>query len=335
MVDGTSVEHTPTASDGNLALATSPSAEIVANYEAAIENFAQDALRTLAVGFKELTEADLERDFEELEKDITVLGLYGIMDPPRPEVRDAIESCYQAGVRTVMITGDHALTAAAIARDIGIIRSEKDLVVTGAELDEMDDDKLRQICPEVAVFARVTPEHKLRIVQAQQFNNEVAAMTGDGVNDAPALRRADIGVAMGITGTSVAKDSGDLILLDDNFSTIVKAVRQGRQIFDNLRKFIRQALTANVGEVSVILFAFLMMGPEAILPLTPLMILWINLVSDGLPALALGVEPEEKDLMERKPRKRNESFFSDHLGTRILTRGLALGGMSYMAFNWH
>ncbi|MGF1774894.1 cation-transporting P-type ATPase [Vibrio wakamikoensis] len=334
MVDGTSVEHTPTASDGNLALATSPSAEIVANYEAAIANFAQDALRTLAVGFKELTEADLERDFEELEKDITVLGLYGIMDPPRPEVRDAIESCYQAGVRTVMITGDHALTAAAIARDIGIIRSEKDLVVTGAELDEMDDDKLRQICPEVAVFARVTPEHKLRIVQAQQFNNEVAAMTGDGVNDAPALRRADIGVAMGITGTSVAKDSGDLILLDDNFSTIVKAVRQGRQIFDNLRKFIRQALTANVGEVSVILFAFLMMGPEAILPLTPLMILWINLVSDGLPALALGVEPEEKDLMERKPRKRNESFFSDHLGTRILTRGLALGGMSYMAFNW-
>ncbi len=166
MVDGMPVDHTPTATDGNLALAASPSEEIVANYEAAIENFAQDALRTLAVGYKALSEADLERDHSELEKDITVLGLYGIMDPPRPEVRDAIESCYQAGVRTVMITGDHALTAAAIARDIGIIRSEKDLVVTGAELDEMDDDKLRQICPEVAVFARVTPEHKLRIVQA-------------------------------------------------------------------------------------------------------------------------------------------------------------------------
>ncbi|ELI0636894.1 cation-transporting P-type ATPase [Vibrio harveyi] len=334
MVDGGELPTAPTMSTGSLALAASPAEEVIANYEAAIQDFAEQALRTLAVGYKELTEDDLKRDPAELEKDVTVLGLYGIMDPPRPEVRDAVESCYNAGVRTVMITGDHALTAAAIAREIGIIRSEKDLVITGAQLDEMDDEALRKICPEVAVFARVTPEHKLRIVQAQQHNNEVAAMTGDGVNDAPALRRADIGVAMGITGTSVAKDSGDLILLDDNFSTIVKAVRQGRQIFDNLRKFIRQALTANVGEVSVILFAFLMMGPEAILPLTPLMILWINLVSDGLPALALGVEPEEKDLMERKPRKRNESFFSDHLGTRIVTRGLALGGMSYLAFNW-
>lgn len=334
MVDGGELPTAPTMSTGSLALAASPAEEVIANYEAAIQDFAEQALRTLAVGYKELTEDDLKRDPAELEKDVTVLGLYGIMDPPRPEVRDAVESCYNAGVRTVMITGDHALTAAAIAREIGIIRSEKDLVITGAQLDEMDDEALRKICLEVAVFARVTPEHKLRIVQAQQHNNEVAAMTGDGVNDAPALRRADIGVAMGITGTSVAKDSGDLILLDDNFSTIVKAVRQGRQIFDNLRKFIRQALTANVGEVSVILFAFLMMGPEAILPLTPLMILWINLVSDGLPALALGVEPEEKDLMERKPRKRNESFFSDHLGTRIVTRGLALGGMSYLAFNW-
>ncbi len=255
-----------------------PAEELVINYEAAIHDFADQALRTLAVGYRELSEEDLKKDPEGLEKDVTILGLFGIMDPPRPEVREAIDSCYDAGVRTVMITGDHAVTAAAIARDIGIIRSEEDKVVTGSELDDMSDDDLREICPQVAVFARVTPEHKLRIVQAQQYNNEVAAMTGDGVNDAPALRRADIGVAMGITGTSVAKDSGDLILLDDNFSTIVKAVRQGRQIFDNLRKFIRQALTANVGEVSVILFAFLAMGPEAILPLTPLMILWINLV---------------------------------------------------------
>ena len=335
MVDGQYVSKLPvSATVGNCALKTDAADCIVANYEAAIQDFAHQALRTLAVGYKELSDDDLKRDHSELEQEVILLGLYGIMDPPRPEVRAAVDSCFDAGVRTVMITGDHALTAAAIAREIGIIRSEKDRVVTGAELDAMDDDELRRICPQVAVFARVTPEHKLRIVQAQQFNNEVAAMTGDGVNDAPALRRADIGVAMGITGTSVAKDSGDLILLDDNFSTIVKAVRQGRQIFDNLRKFIRQALTANVGEVSVILFAFLMMGPEAILPLTPLMILWINLVSDGLPALALGVDPEEKDLMERKPRKRNESFFSDHLGTRIVTRGLALGAMSYLAFNW-
>ncbi|PSW12684.1 ATPase [Photobacterium rosenbergii] len=334
MVNGDVVAYQPATTEGNLAVAANPAEEMVVSYEAAIQDFAEQALRTLAVGFRELSEDDLKRDHTELEQDVTILGLYGIMDPPRPEVRAAVDSCYDAGVRTVMITGDHALTAAAIARDIGIIRSEEDLVVTGSQLDDMDDEELRRICPNVAVFARVTPEHKLRIVQAQQYNNEVAAMTGDGVNDAPALRRADIGVAMGITGTSVAKDSGDLILLDDNFSTIVKAVRQGRQIFDNLRKFIRQALTANVGEVSVILFAFLFMGPEVALPLTPLMILWINLVSDGLPALALGVDPEEKDLMERKPRKRNESFFSDHLGTRIIIRGLAQGGMSFLAFNW-
>ena len=335
MVDGQVIANTGgVASEGNLALSENPAEAYIESFEAAIQNFGQDALRTLAVGIRELDESEIGLDFAELEKDVTILGLYGIMDPPRPEVLDAVEQCYQAGVRTVMITGDHAVTAEAIAKEIGIKRSESDLVVTGAQLDQMSDDELLRITPNVAVFARVSPEHKLRIVKAQQENNEVAAMTGDGVNDAPALRRADIGVAMGITGTSVAKDSGDLILLDDNFSTIVKAVRQGRQIFDNLRKFIRQELTANVGEISVILFAFLMMGPEAILPLTPLMILWVNLVSDGLPALALGVEPEEKDLMARKPRKRNEGFFSDHLGARIIVRGLALGGMSYLAFSW-
>ncbi len=334
MVDGGFVPTVGCEVSGNLALDTAPSQELHLNFEAAIQTFGGDALRTLAVGFRELKEEELELDFPELEKDVSILGIYGIMDPPRPEVRDAVNSCYSAGVRTVMITGDHAVTAAAIAREIGIIRSEDDLVVTGAELDQMDDEKLLSICSQVAVFARVTPEHKLRIVKAQQENNEVASMTGDGVNDAPALRRADIGVAMGITGTSVAKDSGDLILLDDNFSTIVKAVRQGRQIFDNLRKFIRQALTANVGEVSVILFAFLLMGPDVVLPLTPLMILWVNLVSDGLPALALGVEPEEKDLMERKPGKRDQGFFSNGLGARILTRGLALGGLSFVTFSY-
>lgn len=262
-------------------------------FESAIERFATQALRTIAVGFKPLSANQLDLESNDLEQDFCLTSLFGIIDPPRPEVKDAIEQCYRAGVRTVMITGDHAATAEAIAKDIGIIRRPEHKVVTGTQLDHMDDRQLRSICPSVAVFARVTPEHKLRIVQAQQENQEVASMTGDGVNDAPALKRADIGVAMGITGTSVAKDSGDMILLDDNFSTIVKAVRQGRQIFDNLRKFMRQALTANVAEVSVILFAFLAMGPETILPLTPLMILWVNLVSDGLPALALGMEPRK------------------------------------------
>ena len=301
-------------------------------FDGAIESFAKQALRTMAVGCRRLDEAELNADVSELENDLSMLAVFGIMDPPRPEVRSAVKECYNAGIRTVMITGDHAATAAAIAKDIGIINGQYKRVVTGTELDNMSEQTLEYACEETAVFARVTPEHKLRIVQALQRNNEIAAMTGDGVNDAPALRSADIGVAMGITGTSVAKDSGDLILLDDNFSTIVRAVRQGRQIFDNLRKFIRQALTANVAEVSVILFAFLVMGPEAILPLTPLMILWVNLVSDGLPALALGVEPKEKDLMERKPRKRDQGFFSDGLGARIVIRGLALGGVSFGAF---
>ena len=301
-------------------------------FDGAIESFAKQALRTMAVGCRRLDETELDADVSELENDLSMLAVFGIMDPPRPEVRSAVKECYNAGIRTVMITGDHAATAAAIAKDIGIINGQYKRVVTGTELDNMSEQTLEYACEETAVFARVTPEHKLRIVQALQRNNEIAAMTGDGVNDAPALRSADIGVAMGITGTSVAKDSGDLILLDDNFSTIVRAVRQGRQIFDNLRKFIRQALTANVAEVSVILFAFLVMGPEAILPLTPLMILWVNLVSDGLPALALGVEPKEKDLMERKPRKRDQGFFSDGLGARIVIRGLALGGVSFGAF---
>ncbi|GAB1622242.1 calcium-translocating P-type ATPase, SERCA-type [Agarivorans albus] len=333
MVNGKDLNICQNACNNNLALAPALDEHIIEDYQNAINYFADKALRTLTVGYKPLSEADLELTQEELESNITILAMFGIMDPPRPEVKAAIDTCYKAGIRTVMITGDHALTAAAVAREIGIIRKAEDKVVTGAELDEMDDHELKKICSEVAVFARVSPEHKLRIVKAQQANNEVPAMTGDGVNDAPALRRADIGVAMGIEGTSVAKDSADLILLDDNFSTIVKAVRKGRQIFDNLRKFIRQALTANVGEVSVILIAFLVMGPEMVLPLTPLMLLWINLVSDGLPALALGVEPAEKDLMQRKPRKRDQGIFSDGLGLKILIRGLALGGVSFAAFS--
>ncbi len=231
-----------------------------------------------------------------------------------------------------MITGDHAKTAQAIAEQIGIKTRDDQTVHTGAELDQMTDAELEAVVPHAAVFARVSPEHKLRIVSAMQNTGEVAAMTGDGVNDAPALRKADIGVAMGITGTSVAKDSAALVLLDDNFSTIVKAVKEGRRIYDNLLKFVRQALTANVAEVSTILFAFMLMGADPLMPLTPLMILWVNLVSDGIPALALGFEKAEDDIMQRTPRARDEDIFAGGLKQRILIRGLAVGAVSYWAF---
>jgi Ca2+-transporting ATPase len=302
--------------------------------EAAIAEFGARSLRTLAVAYRRVDPEHLELGPEQHEESFVLLGVHGIMDPPRPEVVDAVAQCWSAGIRTVMITGDHAATAQAIAEEIGIKHSEDDLVITGSELEDTSDDELRELVPQAAVFARVTPEHKLRIVKALQANGKVVAMTGDGVNDAPALRSADIGVAMGIAGTSVAKDSASLVLLDDNFSTIVSAVKEGRRIYDNIRKFIRQALTANVAEVSVILFAFLLMGDDPLLPISALMVLWINLVSDGIPALALGVEPPESDIMARKPRARSESFFVDKLGARIVIRGLALGWLSYFMFDF-
>jgi len=308
--------------------------ETRAHVEAAIADFGARALRTLAIAYRRLDPEHLDLEPEQHEQDFVLLGIHGIMDPPRPEVVDAVAQCWSAGIRTVMITGDHAVTARAIAEEIGIMHSSEDLVVTGSELDNTSDEELRKLVPHTAVFARVSPEHKLRIVKALQANNQVVAMTGDGVNDAPALRSADIGVAMGIAGTAVAKDSASLILLDDNFSTIVAAVAEGRRIYDNIRKFIRQALTANVAEVSVILFAFLLMGDDPLLPITALMILWINLVSDGIPALALGIEPPEADIMARSPRSRDESFFVDNLGARIVIRGLALGWLSYFMFDF-
>ncbi len=308
--------------------------ETRSHVEAAIEDFGARALRTLAIAYRRVDPEHLDLGPEQHEEDFVLLAVHGIMDPPRPEVVDAVAQCWSAGVRTVMITGDHAVTAQAIAEEIGIMHSKEDLVITGSELDKTTDDELRELVPHAAVFARVSPEHKLRIVKALQANNQVVAMTGDGVNDAPALRSADIGIAMGIAGTAVAKDSASLILLDDNFSTIVSAVSEGRRIYDNIRKFIRQALTANVAEVSVILFAFLLMGDDPLLPVSALMILWINLVSDGIPALALGIEPPEADIMARKPRARDESFFVDNLGARIVVRGLALGWLSYFMFDF-
>lgn len=304
--------------------------ELRADAEKVISDFGSEALRTLAVAYRVLGEDGFDQD--DPEQNIVLLGIHGIMDPPRPEVSGAVAEASSAGVRTVMITGDHADTARAIAEQIGIRRNEDQKVYTGAQLDQMEETELQEAVKNAAVFARVTPEHKLRIVSALQDNGEVAAMTGDGVNDAPALRKSDIGVAMGITGTSVAKDSAALVLLDDNFSTIVKAVKEGRRIYDNLRKFIRQALTANVAEVSTILFAFILMGADPLLPLTPLMILWVNLVSDGIPALSLGFEPADEDLMNKPPRSRTESIFSEGLKEKIVLRGLAVGGVTFAVF---
>lgn len=308
--------------------------ELRAEVEEVIEDFGAQALRTLAVAMKQVPDHHPDHDMEHHEWDIVLVGIHGIMDPPRSEVKAAVADAASAGVRVVMITGDHAVTAEAIAKAIGIKTRDNQTVHTGAELNETTDEELVEKVQNAAVFARVTPEHKLRIVKALQENSLVTAMTGDGVNDAPALRTADIGIAMGITGTSVAKDSASLILLDDNFTTIVGAVREGRRIYDNLRKFVRQGLTANVAEVVSILLAFLLMGQNPQLTLAPLMILWINLVSDGLPALALGVEPAEHDIMQKAPRGRKETLFADGMKERILIRGFAIGGLTYYAF-WH
>ncbi|MDR9499394.1 MAG: cation-transporting P-type ATPase [Hydrogenovibrio sp.] len=297
-----------------------------------VEAFGREALRTLAVAHRPLQDNEIDLPAEKLEHSLIINGIHGIIDPPRPEATKAVHSAHKAGVRVVMITGDHAVTAKAIAAQMGIVKDESADVITGPELNQISDEELITRAANVSVYARVTPEHKLRIVQALQSNGDVIAMTGDGVNDAPALRKADIGIAMGQGGTDVAKDSSDLILLDDNFATIVNAVSEGRRIYDNIRKFIRQALTANVSEVSAILFAFLVIIDEPMLSLAPLMILWINLVSDGIPALALGFDAAEDDVMKRQPRASGESFFADHLGTRIVARGLVMGGMTFFMF---
>jgi Ca2+-transporting ATPase len=300
----------------------------------AIDHFSAKALRTLAVAYKAIEPDHLHLTQDEYESGFTFLGIHGIMDPPRKEVPIAIDECRSAGIRTIMITGDHAGTAEAIARQIGMKRSDNESVFTGSEIEAMTEAELIEAVGDAVVFARVTPEHKLRIVKALQSRGEIVAMTGDGVNDAPALRTANIGVAMGITGTDVAKDASDLVLLDDNFSTIVKAVREGRRIYDNLRKFIRQGLTANVSEVSALLFAFLLMGEDPLLTLAPLMILWVNLISDGIPSLALGVDNEEEGIMKRKPVSSEEGFFANDLASKIVLRGLLLGFTTYFLFQY-
>lgn len=311
--------------------------------ESVVADYAQQALRTLAVAYRKLSNEELQEIDVCLEKGLTFVGVFGIIDPPRPEAIEAVKQCRDAGIGVVMITGDHAATATAIAKQMQILDSEIDSrhqVITGTQLNELDEQALFDVVKNIKVFARVTPEHKLRIVKALQAHQEVVAMTGDGVNDAPALRSSDIGVAMGLNGSGVAKESADLILLDDNFATIVTAVREGRRIYDNIRKFIRQGLTANVSEVIALLWAFVLISAQVnergevsvLLTLAPLMILWVNLVSDGIPALALGVDGAEDNIMKRLPRNTQESFFAGQLHWRILVRGMVLGTMTFVVF---
>jgi len=295
------------------------------------EEMAKEALRVLAVAYKEQPSTTLEKyDEENLEKGLVFLGLTGMIDPPREEAKEANRLCQQAGIKTVMITGDHKLTAVAIAKELGMLKS--DVTLTGAELDDISDEEFEKIVEDVVVYARVSPEHKLRIVKALKKKGHIVAMTGDGVNDAPALKQADIGVAMGITGTDVTREAADMVLADDNFATIVKAVEGGRSIYDNIRKFSFFLMRSNFDELGIIAtFAF--MGLE--LPLLPGMILWLNLVTDGGPAVALTMEPPEPDVMQRPPRNPNEGVLHGRLASIIATftaQFLLTGGIFYWQY---
>jgi Ca2+-transporting ATPase len=295
-----------------------------ARITAAHDELARDGLRILCVGVRRLAEPP--PDVREVERELILVGLVGMMDPPRPEVADAVRLCRTAGIRPVMITGDHPLTARHVARTLGI--SADDEFVTGSDLDDRTEVDLRRLAGETSVFARVSPAHKIRLVQAYQQEGHVVAMTGDGVNDAPALKKADIGVAMGITGTDVAKEAAQIVLLDDNFATIVAAVQEGRVVYDNVRRFIKYLLTSNASEVAVMLFGPMVGLP---LPLLPLQILWMNLVTDGLPALALGVEPAEEDVMERPPQPAAASIFGRGMVAFIVVLGVVASLVSLAA----
>lgn len=292
------------------------------------DQMAGKALRVLAVATKVVTELPKDATPENYEHDLEFVGLLGMIDPPRPEVRDAVEVCRVAGIRPVMITGDHPMTAVAIAKDLGIYR-DCDGVMTGAELSEISQQDLDENVEKYSVYARVAPEDKVRIVTAWQKKDKVVAMTGDGVNDAPALKKADIGCAMGITGTDVSKEAADMILTDDNFATIVAAVQEGRSIYDNIRKSIQFLLSSNFGEI-VVFFVAISMNWDS--PLLPIHILWINLVTDSFPALALGVEPTEKTIMNRQPRDSKKSLFADGVGFAVVRQGVLIGAVTLIAF---
>lgn len=295
-----------------------------------MKQMAKDALRMIAISVRKLSpEEELsEKTISMLEKDLTLIGLYGLQDPPRKNVKRAIQQCKEAGIKTVMITGDHQATAKAIGKQVGLYEAG-DLIIDGDKLNQMSMAELTQIIERVTIFARVTPAHKLKIVQAFQQKNHIVAMTGDGVNDAPAVKASNVGISMGKSGTDVTKEASALILLDDNFQTIKEAIREGRNIYENIRKFIRYLLASNVGEIFIMLVAMLLALP---LPLVPVQILWVNLITDGLPAMALGLDPPETNVMKQKPRNPKEGIFSRGLGKKIISRGLLIGLVSLISF---
>jgi Ca2+-transporting ATPase len=299
--------------------------DIQADFEEMAERLASEALRVLGAAYKD---TEILISPEEMEQDLILLGLVGMIDPPRPEVRDSINEAKTAGITTVMITGDHQNTAIAIAKELGIATSLEQSI-TGVEIDELTKDVFYRNIHQYRVFARVSPEHKVRIVQAFQSQGHVVSMTGDGVNDAPSLKMADIGVAMGIAGTDVSKGASDMVLTDDNFATIIRAVREGRTIYNNIRKSVLFLLSCNLGEVIAIFVAILLSWP---VPLLATQILWINLITDTLPAIALGVDPEEPELMKKKPRGPKESIFAHGAGFRVLFGGLLIGFLTLAAF---
>jgi len=315
----------------------------LANYKAEIDKYnvdmAKDALRVLSMAYKELDHEPTDEEMKNIENDLIFVGMVGMIDPPREEVKVAVEKCKTAGIKTVMITGDHKITAVAIAKALGILENE-DEAITGSELEEMSDEDLTKNIRKYSVYARVSPEHKVRIVKAWQANGEIVAMTGDGVNDAPALKTADIGCAMGIVGTDVSKEAADVILTDDNFATIVSSVEEGRRIYDNILKAIQFLLSSNVGEI-IVLFLAILITPwigstfnidiGLIEVLLPIHILWINLVTDSLPALALAVDPAEDDVMKRKPKKQ-KGIFTKGMSFRVVYQGIMIGLLTLAAF---
>ena len=305
------------------------------------ETMAKEALRVLGCAYKEIDHIPSKEEMKDIENNLTFIGMVGMIDPPREEAKKAVEKCKTAGIKTVMITGDHKITATAIAKKLGILENE-DEAITGLELEKMSDEELEKNVRHYSVYARVSPEHKVRIVKAWQKNGEIVAMTGDGVNDSPALKTSDIGCAMGIVGTDVAKEAADVILTDDNFATIVSAVEEGRRIYDNILKVIQFLLSSNVGEIVVLLVATLMTplisnwfgiaDVNHLEILLPIHILWINLVTDSLPALALAFDPANKGIMNRKPLKPSKGVFTKGMVWRVIYQGVMIGGLTLAAF---